>query len=129
MSTAPCRFCMDNGLLADAPVFETGQFYVLMSHDPALQHAAMVIPRRHSTSPFEMTAAEWTDLPAALDGARQALAPREPDGFTLGWNVGEVAGQTVSHTHLHVIARFRGEPMEGKGIRHPLKTTATGTTP
>lgn len=129
MSIDTCRFCLGNSLLSDAPVFETDHFYVLMSHDPALPYASMVIPRRHSTSPFDMTADEWADLPRALAAAREALAPLAPDGFTIGWNVGTVAGQTVQHTHLHVIARFRGEPMEGKGIRHPLKSAPEETIP
>ncbi len=124
-----CRFCLDNSLLSDVPVFETTHFYGLMSNDPRLPGASMVIPRRHSTSPFDMTADEWADLPVALDHARDALAPLAPDGFTIGWNVGPVAGQTVPHTHMHVIARFRGEPMEGKGIRHPLKSAPEETVP
>lgn len=122
MSPDTCRFCLGNGLLSDAPIFETTNFYGLMSNDPLLPQASMVIPRRHSTTPFDMTAGEWADLPIALSHARDALAPLSPDGFTIGWNVGAVAGQTVHHTHLHVIARFRGEPTEGKGIRHPLKS-------
>lgn len=121
MNLERCRFCLDNALLADDPIFITDKFFVLASNDPALPNATMVIPRRHSATPFEMTPEEWADLPNALAGAREALAKLTPDGFTLGWNVGEVAGQTVQHTHLHVIARFQDDPMAGKGIRHALK--------
>ncbi|MGO4194326.1 hypothetical protein AB4Z13_03050 [Rhizobium sp. YAF28] len=35
--------------------------------------------------------------------------------------IGEVAGQTVQHAHLHVIGRFADEPLAGHGIRHHLK--------
>lgn len=121
MSEPSCRFCLDNQLLSDAPVFQTDNFYVLKSNDPALPHSTMVIPRQHGTTPLEMNAAEWAELPMAIEGARQALASWQPDGYTIGWNVGAVAGQTVNHTHLHVIARFKDEPMAGKGIRHALK--------
>ncbi|MCP8883467.1 HIT family protein [Devosia sp. XJ19-1] len=121
MSEQACRFCLHNQLLSDAPIFETERFYVLRSNDPALPHSTMVIPRRHGTTPLEMDAAEWVELPMAIEGARQALGSWAPDGYTIGWNVGAVAGQTVDHTHLHVIARFKDEPMAGKGIRHPLK--------
>ncbi|UYO00628.1 MAG: HIT family protein [Devosia sp.] len=121
MSVEPCRFCLNNGLLVDSPVSETDLFYVLKSQDPLLPHAAMVIPRRHSQSPIEMTGAEWAELPLALGLAQASLAEPAPDGFTIGWNVGAAAGQTVSHTHLHVIARFAHEPTAGQGIRHPLK--------
>jgi diadenosine tetraphosphate (Ap4A) HIT family hydrolase len=118
-----CPFCLENGLLVDAPVHETDHFFILMSADAALPRAAMVIPRRHSESPFEMNLDEWRDLPAALSGARAALDQFAPQGYCLGWNVGAVGGQTIPHTHLHVIARFSSDPMAGKGIRHAFKTS------
>ncbi|WP_297112478.1 HIT domain-containing protein [uncultured Devosia sp.] len=86
----------------------------------------MVIPKRHSASPFEMNTDEWSDLPLALAAARESLEQFSPAGFTLGWNVGPAAGQTVGHTHLHVIARFEDDPMAGRGIRHPLKRPGQG---
>ena len=121
MSQADCPFCLANGLLSDAPVNETAHFYTLLSIDPSLPHAAMVIPRRHSSTPFEMNAAEWTDLPNALAAARTLLEPLGPQGFNIGWNVGATAGQHVFHTHMHVIARFAGDPLAGKGIRPAFK--------
>jgi len=124
MTEPACRFCRGNGLLDDSPVHETGHFYTLMSRDPELPRAAMVIPKRHSPTPFEMTAEEWADLPAALAATRDLLGRHAPAGFTLGWNVGAVAGQTVNHTHLHVIARFGDEPLAGKGLRHAFKIAA-----
>lgn len=44
-----------------------------------------------------------------------------PDGYNIGWNVGDVAGQHVAHAHLHVIPRFADEPLAGKGLRHFFK--------
>ena len=44
-----------------------------------------------------------------------------PDGFNIGVNVGESAGQTVFHLHVHVIPRFRGDvPDPRGGVRHVL---------
>jgi len=51
--------------------------------------------------------------------AKQLIdAKYKPDGYNLGWNVGEIGGQYVFHSHLHVIPRFADEPFAGKGIRH-----------
>src|SRR5690606_16929732 len=121
-----CRFCLDNHLLSEPPVGRTGHFYVLMSNDPALTEAAMVIPHRHSLSPFDMEPAEWADLPNALNLARRQLERFAPHGFNIGWNVGALAGQHVFHTHLHVIARRPGTAMDGKGIRHAFKSLPGG---
>jgi histidine triad (HIT) family protein len=47
-----------------------------------------------------------------------------PDGYNIGWNCGQVAGQELFHAHMHVIPRFRQEPLAGKGIRAFLKSDA-----
>jgi diadenosine tetraphosphate (Ap4A) HIT family hydrolase len=38
-----------------------------------------------------------------------------PDGYNLGVNVGEVAGQTIAHAHLHLIPRYRGDVENPRG--------------
>jgi diadenosine tetraphosphate (Ap4A) HIT family hydrolase len=32
-----------------------------------------------------------------------------PDGYNIGVNIGEPAGQTIFHLHIHVIPRFTGD--------------------
>ncbi len=56
-----------------------------------------------------------------LTEAKRLLDLERPDGYSVGWNVHAVGGQTVPHAHLHVIGRFADEPLAGKGIRHALK--------
>lgn len=116
-----CRFCLDNRLLADQPLFGNDAFYFLLSIDPDVPHAGMVIPRRHSETPFDMTPEEWSAFGDILSRAKAHFDHLRPDGFTIGWNVGAAAGQHVFHTHLHVMARFKGEPAEGAGIRRILR--------
>lgn len=117
-----CRFCLANALLVDTPILDTEHFYMLGSIDPMVPVAGMLIPKRHSDDPFGLSPVEWADFGNALAAAKAHFAARKPDGFTLGWNVGAVAGQHVFHAHLHVIPRFRGEPNEGVGIRRVLRT-------
>ena len=38
-----------------------------------------------------------------------------PDGYNLGVNVGEAAGQTIAHAHLHLILRYRGDVEQPRG--------------
>ena len=47
-----------------------------------------------------------------------------PDGYNLGLNVGPVGAQEIPHVHLHVIPRFRGEPLAGRGISSHLEQPA-----
>ncbi|MBU1335619.1 MAG: HIT family protein [Alphaproteobacteria bacterium] len=117
-----CRFCLENNLLVDTPLFDNAHFYALGSIDPMVPIAGMIIPRRHSETPFEMLPEEWLAFGDILAQAKQHFAELLPDGFTLGWNVGAVAGQHVFHTHLHIIPRFKDAPNAGVGIRRIMRT-------
>jgi diadenosine tetraphosphate (Ap4A) HIT family hydrolase len=76
----------------------------------------LIIPRRHCATWFDATAEEQTELLAAVDLVRQIiLRQHKPDGFNIGINVGEAAGQTVAHLHLHVIPRYEGDVEDPTG--------------
>ncbi len=42
-------------------------------------------------------------------------ASHGPDGFNIGVNDGEAAGQTVGHAHIHVIPRYAGDVPDPRG--------------
>jgi diadenosine tetraphosphate (Ap4A) HIT family hydrolase len=52
----------------------------------------------------------------ALDEAKASL-DREfsPDGYNIGINNGEAAGQTVVHMHVHLIPRNKGDTEDSRG--------------
>lgn len=119
-----CRFCRGNHLLIDAPIYENRSFYLLSSLDPETAHGTMVISHRHVESPFSLNPTEWEDFPEALEAARNSLSKWQPDGYTVGWNVGRAGGQSVEHAHLHVFARFALERVFNLSIRSMLKKSA-----
>ncbi len=77
---------------------------------------ALLIPRRHIESWFDATEEEQHGLVDAIAVARSAILGRhQPDGFNVGMNLGQAAGQTVSHLHLHVIPRYVGDVPDPRG--------------
>lgn len=77
---------------------------------------ALLVPRRHTPTWFDATAAEQQELAAAVETARDAiLARHRPDGFNVGMNLGAAAGQTVGHLHVHVIPRYAGDVADPRG--------------
>ena len=53
---------------------------------------------------------------AMLDSAKLGLdAASHPDGYNVGINDGEAAGQTLPHLHLHLIPRYTGDSEDPRG--------------
>jgi diadenosine tetraphosphate (Ap4A) HIT family hydrolase len=74
------------------------------------------VTRRHVADFFEITADERQALFALLQLAKDLLQrEHQPDGFNVGINVGEVAGQTILHVHIHLIPRYRGDTTQPRG--------------
>jgi diadenosine tetraphosphate (Ap4A) HIT family hydrolase len=87
---------------------------------------ALVVPRRHEPDFFALTGEEQAAVIALVNPVRAAL-DREfgPDAYNLGVNAGKAAGQTILHTHLHVIPRYAGDVAEPRGgVRWVLPETA-----
>ena len=86
---------------------------------------ALVLPRRHVVTIWDLEPAEYDQCFRLVRELQPILAARfTPDGFNVGANCGEAAGQSVWHAHIHVIPRYRGDTPNPKGgVRHviPLK--------
>jgi diadenosine tetraphosphate (Ap4A) HIT family hydrolase len=91
----------------------------------ALKHSGVIIPVQHKETVFDLSEAEITATFRLLAVVKQWMDERfAPDGYNIGWNSGTTGGQEVLHAHMHVIPRFRQEPLAGKGIRRLLKSDA-----
>lgn len=111
--TKPCPFCPPR----DHEVLETHALAVAVKDSfPLTKGHALVVPRRHVASFFELTADERAAMLDLLDRAKAAL-DREyaPDAYNIGINDGAAAGQTVMHVHMHLIPRYKGDADDPRG--------------
>lgn len=77
---------------------------------------ALIVPKRHVASYFDLTHHEREAMNVMLQYVRQKVEERfHPDGYNVGINVGEVAGQSVFHVHMHLIPRYKGDVPNPKG--------------
>ena len=83
---------------------------------------ALVLPLRHVVTIWDLGSAEYDDCFRLVRALQPILAARySPDGFNVGANCGEAAGQSVWHAHIHVIPRYRGDtPNPRGGVRHVI---------
>ena len=111
---APARIVFANALV---------QFVVDERYQGALKHSGIIVPIAHRPTLFELTSDEVRATFELLATVKAWMDETwHPDGYNVGWNCGAAAGQEVFHAHMHVIPRFRQEPLAGSGIRALLKS-------
>ena len=110
--SANCIFChLDRAILAESDLS-----LAFFDGFPVSKGHALVVPRRHVVSIWEMTAEEYTDAFNLVRQVKVLLEEKyEPQGFNVGVNSGDVAGQSVWHAHIHVIPRYVGDVANPRG--------------
>jgi histidine triad (HIT) family protein len=117
-----CPFCIKNNLLRVNVLYEDDLWYITDMEEGSINNAVMGIPKRHIETPFEINQQEWLSLQDLISNMKNSVDTKEkPDGYNLGWNIGSTGGQNVMHAHLHLLARYKDEPLAGKGIRFAFK--------
>lgn len=97
--------------------------FAIRDKHPVTKGHSLVITRRVVPTWFDATAEEQAAVMALVDELKRGLdaLTHRPDGYNIGINVGEAAGQTVMHLHVHVIPRYRGDvPDPRGGVRHVI---------
>jgi diadenosine tetraphosphate (Ap4A) HIT family hydrolase len=76
----------------------------------------LIIPKRHVADYFGLTEEELMAMHQMMRELKIKLdADFSPDGYNVGVNVNEAAGQTVFHVHMHLIPRYNGDVVNPKG--------------
>jgi len=111
--TNNCIFCE---LPAERIHFESELWVVVRDGFPVSPGHTLIIPKRHVSDYFEINEDEHRALQSVITIAKDDLDKElNPDGYNIGINCGEVAGQTVFHLHIHLIPRFKGDRDNPKG--------------
>jgi diadenosine tetraphosphate (Ap4A) HIT family hydrolase len=113
VNSADCPFCK---LPGERIWLETDTTIAFLDGYPVTEGHALVIPKRHVASLFELPHDEMLHLWEQVAVVRRLLAEQhKPDGFNVGVNDGKAAGQTVPHAHIHVIPRRNGDVPDARG--------------
>ena len=109
-----CPFCT----LPQTKVVDSNEL-ALVFYDsyPVTEYHTLIIPRRHVADYFELTKEEVDAMQELLYLQKDRLLQSDPTitGFNIGINVGEDAGQSIFHVHMHLIPRRHGDMEAPKG--------------
>lgn len=118
-----CPFCS----IAVSDILDENECAVAVrDRYPVTGGHTLIIPRRHVADYFDLSKEEKDGTLALLERVKKSLeAEFSPDGYNVGMNIGEAAGQRILHAHIHLIPRTRGETERPGGsvkgvIRHAM---------
>src|SRR4051794_8204334 len=99
----PCPFCSPQ---PDEMVLKNDLCYARYDKYPVSPGHVLIIPFGHVAGFFDLTVQEQQAAWELVFKMKERLGQeRRPDGFNVGINVGECAGQTVMHVHVHLVPR------------------------
>ena len=106
-----CIFCkLANGEIPTATLYEDEDFRVILDASPAAKGHALILPKQHYANLYELDDSVASKV---LVLAKKVITKMTDilgcDGYNIGQNNGEAAGQTVFHFHMHLIPRSKGD--------------------
>jgi diadenosine tetraphosphate (Ap4A) HIT family hydrolase len=111
MKEPECPFCNPDDIL-----YENRYAYAKYDKYPVNPGHILIIPKRHCYEWFGMKLVEKIACWMIVEKVKRMLdKTRRPDGYNVGFNCEKAAGQTVFHTHIHIIPRYNGDTENPRG--------------
>lgn len=118
MNKECCLFCDENFYDEENLIFENKFWRVVYDRFPVSRGHVLIIPKRHVESIFKLSF-EILSLYNVIKITKKFLDDRfSPDGYNIGINDGVVSGQTIKHTHIHLIPRYNNDGGLPCGVRN-----------
>lgn len=119
MKNKKCLFCNYD---KNQYILENELAFALYDHFPVNEGHTLIIPKRHFSNFFDASEEEVLALYDLIHKAKAIIDKKyNPTGYNIGVNIGEDAGQTIMHLHIHIIPRYKGDVENPKGGVRKLK--------
>ena len=113
-SSKNCPFCNLSSQIDI--IYENSICIAFYDKYPVSPGHTLIIPKRHVSNYFELNKQESEAINEMLQKVKVKIDECfHPDGYNIGINVNEAAGQTVFHVHVHLIPRYIGDMEDPKG--------------
>ena len=117
MSQDKCLFCdlqtSDRGRI----IAENDLAYAVRDGFPVSRYHTLLVPKRHTFDFFGLTSEELVAIQALISDQKKQIEALDAsvEGFNVGMNCGEIAGQSIWHCHVHLIPRRKGDVKNTRG--------------
>ena len=103
-----CIFCdIIEGKIPSKVVYEDETTLAILDISQTTYGHTLVMPKKHYDNFLQMSAEEFVDLMKKVQlVANKVVKNLNANGCNTLINTNEVAGQTVMHTHVHIIPRY-----------------------
>lgn len=106
-----CIFCkVANRDIPNHTVYEDDSVLAFLDIFPHAKGHTVVILKEHGETILDYSEETVVLL---MVGVRRAMARIDavlsPEGYNVGWNQGDIGGQTVKHLHVHIMPRYSGD--------------------
>ena len=112
-----CLFCDVQTLDRKRIIDENSLAYAVRDGFPVTDGHTLFIPKRHTLDYFGLEEAEVLAINNLMKTHRALLVETDSsiEGFNIGMNCGEIAGQSIWHCHVHLIPRRKDDVEFPKG--------------
>jgi diadenosine tetraphosphate (Ap4A) HIT family hydrolase len=115
-----CVFC--DYLKEKKYIAENEYAFAIYDNFPVNKGHVLIMPKRHFASFFDASTEEVSAFYSLQNKVKRLLDEQyNPDGYNIGVNIGEAAGQTIFHLHIHIIPRYNGDVDNPRGGVRKLK--------
>jgi diadenosine tetraphosphate (Ap4A) HIT family hydrolase len=110
-----CIFCQKSK--SKDIILENEHAFAVLDGFPISEGHTLIIPKRHFSDYFEISEKEYIAAHELLRVRWKELLEKDKtiQGFSVGANSGEAAGQTIWHCHIHLIPRRKGDTPNWRG--------------
>lgn len=109
-----CLFC--GNIKKDNILFETSNWIAVYDSFPVSKGHTLLIPKEHYETYFDLSDSLKEQIVYRIKDVKTILDSKySPDGYNIGFNCGEAAGQSVMHFHMHIIPRYIGDVESPRG--------------
>ncbi len=105
-----CAITAHDKRVVDSTVFHNDLMTITLNIYPYNPGHLMIFPNRHIEDLTELSGEEVSEMHRLTVLAVNILKELyHPQGFNIGYNLGESSGASVKHLHRHIVPRYKSE--------------------